>query len=174
MNARGISSPRLLLALVGVVIALTVAGALSFIRYAERAAPEAHRVAVAPFDIFANGLDAWRVQLARGVTDRIAELPGWTAVPQEVVAQRWKGQDRAEASAVELGRRTQAGVAVYGRVDSLSADSVRVHVILIDVTSTIVSSALTLKLGRGPSATVVDAVAASVAHQLANPPKPPQ
>lgn len=171
MNTRGVSSPRLLLALVGVTIALTIAGALSFLRYSQRAAPDARKVSVAPFDIFASGLDAWRVQLARGVTDRIAALPGWTAVPQDVVAQRWKGQDRAEAAAVELGRRTQAGIAIYGRVDSLPADSVRVHVLLIDVTSTVVSHVVELHLVRGSSELVADTVAAHIALLLAGLPQ---
>lgn len=174
MNPRGVSSPRLLLALVGVAIALAIAGALSFVRYSQRAAPDAHRVSVAPFDIFAPGLDAWRVQLARGLTDRIAALPGWTAVPQDVVAQRWKGQDRAEAAAVELGRRTQAGIAIYGRVDSVSADSVRVHVLLIDVTTTVVAHVVQLHLVRGSSETVVDTVASHIAHLLASLPQNPQ
>src|SRR5512145_1938761 len=72
MNARGMSSQRWLLVLVGVAVALTIAGAVSFVGYTSRAAPDAHRVAVAPFDLFVSGLDPWRVQLAHRVTDRIA------------------------------------------------------------------------------------------------------
>jgi hypothetical protein len=169
MNTRGISSTRLLLALVGIAIALAIAGAVSFLRYGERAVPDARRVAVAPFDIFAPGLDAWRIQLARRVTDRIAGLPGWSAVPQEVVAQRWKGQDRAEASAVELGRRTQAGIAIYGRVDSVGADSLRVHVLLIDVLTTIVSSTVELRAARNATEGVADGVAEKIASALTRP-----
>jgi len=175
MNTRGVSSPRLLLALVAVAIALTIAGAMSFVRYTRRAAPEAHRIVVAPFDIFATGIDGWRVQLARGLTDRIpAAMAGWTTVPQEVVAQRWKGQDRAEAAAVELARRTQAGIAVYGRVDSLGTDSVRVHVLLIDVTTTIVSNTIVVNLERRSSDAVADTVAARIADLLVGPPQNPR
>lgn len=174
MNARGVSSTRLLMALIGIAIALAIAGALSFVRYTKRAAPNAHRIAVAPFDIFTSGLDAWRVQLARGLTDRVARIPGWTTVPQEVVAQRWKGQDRAEAAAVELARQTQAGIAIYGRVDSLSADSVRVNVLLIDVTTTVVSYAILLNVRRGASEPVADTVAAHIAHLLGGKPTNPR
>lgn len=162
MTARGISNTRLLFALVAVAVALTLAGALSFLRYARQAVPDSRRVAVAPFDIFAPGLEAWRVQLARGVTDRIAGVPGWTAVPQPVVAQKWKGQDRAEAAAVELGRQTQAGTSLYGRVDSLGTDSVRVTVLLIDVTTTIVTSAIRLRALRSSSEVLVDTITARV------------
>lgn len=170
MNARAISSPRLLFALVGVAIALTIAGALSFVRYSSRAAPDAHRVAVAPFDIFVSGLDPWRVQLARRVTDRIAELPGWSAVPQEIVAQRWKGQDRAEAAAVELARRTQAGIAIYGRVDSLGADSLRVHVLLVDVLSTVITNTVEVRTTHRDES-VGDNVATRIVEVLSSRPK---
>ena len=113
MNVRGMSNARLLLALVGVAIMLTIAGAVSFVRYSSRAAPDSHRVAVAPFDLFVSGSTLARA--ARATRDgSYRRQPGWTAVPQEVVAQRWKGQDRAEAAAVELARRTQAGIAIYG------------------------------------------------------------
>lgn len=174
MNTRGVSSPRLLLALVGVAIALAIAGAMSFVRYTRRAAPEAHRIAVAPFDIFATGIDGWRVQLARRLTDRIPAMAGWTAVPQTVVAERWKGQDRAEAAAVELARRTQAGIAIYGRVDSLGTDSVRVNVLLIDVTTTIVSNTVVLTTDRRSPDAIADTVAARIAIILVGEPKKPQ
>lgn len=166
MNSRGISSPRLLLALVGIACALAVAGAVSFIRYGQRAVPDARRVAVAPFDIFAAGHDVWRVQLARRVTDRIAAQPGWSAVPQEVVAQIWKGQDRAEAAAVELGRRTQAALSVYGRVDTVGRDSLRIHALLIDNHTTVVSQTVELWLARRDTAAMADLVAGRIAAAL--------
>ena len=166
MNAKGISSQRLLLVLVGVAVALTIAGAVSFVGYTTRAAPDARKVAVAPFDLFVSGLDPWRVQLAHRVTDRIAAEPGWTAVPQAVVAQRWKGQDRAEASAVELARRTQAGVAIYGRVDSVSVDSLRLHVILVDVMSTVVQQTVEVRTTRAGLEAAADSFSARIVEAL--------
>lgn len=166
MNRRGMSSERLLFVLVGIAIALAIAGALSFIRYSDRAVPDAHRVAVAPFDLFVSGLDSWRVELARRVTDRVAKTPGWSAVPQELVAQRWQGQDRAEAAAVELARRTQAGVAIYGRVDSISVDSVRLHVLLVDVMSTVVEKTVELRTTRQDMETAAENLGARIANTL--------
>ncbi len=166
MNQRGMSNARLLFALVGVAIALTIAGAVSFVRYSSRAAPDAHRVAVAPFDLFVSGLDPWRVQLARRVTDRVNTQPGWSAVPQEVVAQRWQGQDHAEAAAVELARRTQAGIAIYGRVDSVSADSVRLHVLLADVMSTVVKKTVELRTHRRDMDQAASNLSAKIVDEL--------
>lgn len=166
MNTRGMSSQRWLFVLVGIAVALTIAGAVSFVNYTTRAAPDAHRAAVAPFDLFVSGLDPWRVQLAERVTDRIAKQPGWSAVPQSLVAQRWRGQDRAEASAVEMARRTQAGVAIYGRVDSISVDSVRLHVLLIDVMSTVVKQTVELRTTRGELESAADNLGAKIVNAL--------
>jgi len=171
MNRRGISSTALLLALIGVAIALGIAGALSFLGYAKRAAPDAHRFAVAPFEMYVEGLDSWRLQIAGGLTTRLHALPGWSAVPQAIVADRWQGKERPEIAAVELGRRTTAGLAVYGRVDSLGADSVRVNVLLIDVPTTVVTSTIKLELSRGAAPDIVaDTIAARIAALVKTPP----
>ena len=166
MNARGMSSQRWLFVLVSIAVALTIAGAVSFVGYTSRAAPDARKVAVAPFDLFVSGLDPWRVQLAHRVTDRIAAEPGWSAVPQALVAQRWRGQDRAEASAVELARRTQAGIAIYGRVDSVSVDSVRLHVLLVDVMSTVVRQTVEVRTTRTGLDAAADSLGARIVENL--------
>lgn len=131
------SSRRLLIALSAVVVLLTIGGALSFIRYAQRHRPNRDLVAIAPFDIFVNGLEAWRVELARGMTNALNAAPPPAAVPQDVVRERWRGQDRATVAAVELARRTSAGAAIYGRIDPVAArnDSVRVQVVVAEAGS---------------------------------------
>jgi len=152
--------------LIGVAVGLAIAGAISFTGYATRAAPDAHRFAVAPFEIFATGLESWRLQLAGGLTTKLHAIPGWTAVPQTVIAERWQGKERPEIAAVEVARRSTAGVAVYGRVDSLGHDSLRVHVLLIDVPTTVVTSTIELKLPRGSPDIVVDSLAARIAATI--------
>ena len=130
--------PRRLLAFFSIVVVmLMIVGAVSFVRYARRNAPDLHLLAVAPFDIFVADLEQWRVQLAEGVTQQLTATPPLRAVPQAVVRERWRGAERPEIAAVELARRTSAGVAIYGRLDSLSGqrDSVRVQVIAIDASS---------------------------------------
>jgi hypothetical protein len=134
-----IAPRRLLIALGSLVLILMVAGAVSFVRYARLHAPQPGLVAVAPFDIFATGggLDRWRVGLATALTERLNAAP-LAAVPQAVVAATWRSAPRPEISAVELARQTGAGLAVYGRVDSLpgTVDSIRVSLLVIDATTT--------------------------------------
>ena len=134
---RSASSRRLLLAFAVLVVLLTIAGAVSFVRYARRHAPNPQLVAVAPFDIFVPGLDAWRVRLAEVLTEQLGTTPPLSAVPQAVVRERWRAAARPEIAAVELARRTSAGVAIYGRIDPIEQmpDSVRASVIAADAGS---------------------------------------
>ncbi len=113
---------------------LTIAGAVSFVRYAQRHKANPWLAAVAPFDIYVPGLDAWRVRLAEELTAQLDSMKPLDAVSQDVVRERWRGQSRPELAAVELARRTSAGVAIYGRVDPLARarDSVRVQLIVVD------------------------------------------
>jgi hypothetical protein len=132
------SSKRLLILFSVVIALLTVVGGLSFVRYARTHQPNPKLVAVAPFDIFVDGLEPWRVRLAEGLTAELDSMPPLAAVPQAVVRERWVGQARPELAAVDLARRTSAGVAIYGRLDSVGGaggegrDSVRVQMIAID------------------------------------------
>jgi hypothetical protein len=130
------SPTRLPLVLGGVALLLAGAGAVSFVRYARRHAPNPRLVAVAPFDVFAPALDRWRVGLADALTRRLAGAPPLEAVPQAVVAATWRSAPRPEIAAVELARRTGAAAAVYGRVDPLDHDSVRVNLIVVEALST--------------------------------------
>jgi len=113
---------------------LTIAGAVSFVRYAQRHRANPWLAAVAPFDIFVPGLEPWRVRLAEQLTAQLDSMKPLDAVSQDVVRERWKGQARPELAAVELARRTSAGVAIYGRIDPLAhpSDSVRVQLIVVD------------------------------------------
>jgi hypothetical protein len=154
---------RLLIALGSLVLILMVGGAVSFVRYARRHAPNPGLVAVAPIDIFAVGLDRWRVGLAEALTERL-NAPPLAAVPQTVVAATWRSAPRPEIAAVELARRTGAGVAVYARVDSLpgKSDSVRVSLLAIDATSTKVLFGVLLRW----SAADPEGLAASLAEHV--------
>lgn len=153
------TSRRLLATLGALVVILTAAGAASFLYYTRHHAPNPRLVAVAPFDIFAPGaaLERWRVELAEALTERLAATPPLSSVPQAVVAQTWRSAPRPEISAVEVARQAGAGIAVYGRVDTLAADSVRVTVIAADAGSTLVLFAVQLRRpARDPQAIGAD------------------
>jgi len=123
----------LLIGLSSLAVMLTIAGAVSFVRYARRHRPSPQLAAVAPFDIFVTGLEPWRVRLAEGLTAQLDSMPPLAAVSQAVVRERWRGQSRPELAAMDLARNTSAGLAIYGRIDpvALSRDSVRVQMILV-------------------------------------------
>ena len=128
------TSKRWLIGLSSLVVMLTIAGAVSFVRYARVHALQPTRVAVAPFDILVPGLEPWRVRLARELTARLDSTPPLTAVSQDVVRERWRGQNRPELAALDLARRTSAGVGIYGRLDPFAGgdDSVVARMMLID------------------------------------------
>lgn len=128
------SSRQWLVRLSVLVVLLTGAGAVSFVRYARRHQPDPQRFAVAPFDIFVGDLEPWRVRLAEGLTEQLGAMPPLSAVPQTVVRERWRGQSRPEIAALDLARRTSAGMAVYGRLDPIAgqSDSVRIQMIVVD------------------------------------------
>lgn len=128
------TSKRLLVAFSVLVVMLTIAGAVSFVRYARYHEPDPQLVAIAPFDVFVPGLEPWRVRLAEGLTEQLGTMPPLSAVPQTVVRERWRGQSRPEIAALDLARRTSAGLAVYGRVDPIAgrSDSVRVQMIVVE------------------------------------------
>lgn len=127
------TSRRLLIGLSSLVVMLTIAGAASFARYVQRHRPDPQLAAVAPFDIFVTGLEPWRVRLAQGLTAQLDSTPPLAAVSQDVVRERWQGQSSPALAAMDLARRTSAGLAIYGRLDSvaMSRDSVRVQMILV-------------------------------------------
>src|SRR5262245_21636616 len=110
------SSRRLLIALSLLVRALTLAVAISFVRYAARHKPNPSVVAVAPFDIFVPGLEAWRVRLAERLTSRLDSMPPLSAISQAIVRERWRGQNQPTLAAIDLARQTNPGVAVCGRL----------------------------------------------------------
>src|SRR2546426_1460199 len=137
------TSKRWLIGLSSLVVMLTIAGAVSFVHYVRAHAPQPTLVAVAPFDIFVPGLEQWRVRLARDLTARLDSAPPLTAVFQDVVRERWRGQKQPEIAALDLARRTSAGIAVYGRLDPpASHDSGLVRMMGIDSGAGRVPSAL--------------------------------
>jgi len=131
------TSRQWLLRLSALVVMLTIAGAVSFVRYARQHRPNPRLFAVAPFDIFVDGLEEWRVRLAEQVTQQLGAAPPFQAVSQAVVRERWRGESRPEIAALDLARRTSAGLAVYGRLDPIAgrSDSVRVQMIVVEAGS---------------------------------------
>jgi len=133
-NSRATRSRHILIAFSFLVVGLMAGGAISFVRYARRHQPNPRVAAVAPFDVYVPGLESWRVRLAEGMTAQLDSMQPLSAISQAVVRERWRGQDRPALAALDLARRTSAGLAIYGRLDPVTNrnDSLRVQMIVID------------------------------------------
>ncbi len=89
-------------------------------------------VAVAPFDVLAPELQLWREGLVDVVARNLDGAGAIRIVAPTIAVRRWEG--RADApSARLLGRRTGAGLAVFGTLVSAGGDSVRLTATLYDV-----------------------------------------
>jgi len=128
-----VSSRQILVTLSALAVGMAVTGAVLFVRYSAKAAAHPNRVAVAPFDLpdDPTGLLSWRVGLATGLTNRLPD-GRLTTVPQTQVAAIWGAATTPIIAAVELARRTAAGLALYGRVERAGGDTLLVRAAVID------------------------------------------
>jgi serine/threonine-protein kinase len=89
-------------------------------------------IAVAPFDVADSHLMLWHEGLVDLLGRNLDGAGPLRTVPPTVVVRRWSG--RADPpSAAELGRRTGAGLALYGSLLASGRDSVRLRATLLDV-----------------------------------------
>jgi serine/threonine-protein kinase len=125
--------PRKWLAgLLGGVIAAALLGTLLRSRVGARPELDASLLAVAPFDVVDPQLQLWREGLVDLLSRNLDGAGPLRTVSPTVVVRRWHGRADPE-SAGDLGRRTGAGLAVYGSLLSAGRDSVRMRATLFDV-----------------------------------------
>jgi tetratricopeptide (TPR) repeat protein len=122
---------RLAVILAGVIAAVLV-GTLVRSRAGTVAPLDHSLVAVAPFDVLDPKLQLWREGLVDVLSRNLDGAGPLRTVSPTVVVRRWSGRADPE-SAGELGRRTGAGLALYGSLLSSGRDSVRIRVTLLDV-----------------------------------------
>jgi len=117
-----------------VIIAGAAAAAVGLLRSrsAAPAALDASLVAVAPFDVLDPSLALWREGMVDLLSRNLDGAGPLRTVPPTTVIRRWEGRADPE-SAAELGRRTGAGLALYGSVLGAGPDSVRLRATLYDV-----------------------------------------
>jgi len=112
------------------VVALALLGWL-VLRSGGKTEIDADVIAVAPFDVLDPKLQIWH----EGMVDILARaLDGagpFRTVAPSVVINHWAGR-ADQASAQSLGRRTGAGVVVYGSLVATGRDSVRASAALLD------------------------------------------
>ncbi len=91
-------------------------------------------VAVAPFDVLDPTLALWRDGLMDVLSRTLDGLGPLRTVSPTIVSRQWSGRPDP-VSAQDLGRRTGAGLAVFGQLVALGGDSARLSATLLDVTS---------------------------------------
>jgi eukaryotic-like serine/threonine-protein kinase len=121
--------------LVPVVIAgLALLGAWFLLRPRSnpKSALDESLVAVAPFDVLDPKLQLWREGLVDLLSRNLDGAGPLRTVSPVVVVRRWSGRGD-QKSAADLGRRTGAGLTLYGSLVSAGGDSVRLSASLLDV-----------------------------------------
>ena len=123
---------RALVAVVmGLLVALAGAGVWLRSRPAAEDTLDADLLAVAPFDVLEPSLQLWREGMGDVLSRTLDGAGSIRTVSPSVVLRRWSGRaDRT--SAEELGRRTGAGLVVYGAVAPRGRDSVTLRAALLD------------------------------------------
>ena len=121
----------LLAALGGLLIAAALVGLYSGLRPEPERARDPNLLAVAPFDVLAPSLELWREGLGDMLSRSLDGAGPLRTVSQTVALRRWEGRaDRASAEA--LGRRTGAGLVVFGAVVPKGPDSVTLRAAVLD------------------------------------------
>jgi len=121
----------LLAAAAVLLVALAGAGVWLRTRPAPEAALDANLLAVAPFEVLEPSLDVWREGMGDVLSRTLDGAGPIRTVSPSVVLRRWSGRaDRT--SAEELGRRTGAGLVLYGAVVRRGRDSVMLRAAVLD------------------------------------------
>jgi serine/threonine-protein kinase len=93
---------------------------------------DADRLAIAPFDVLDPRLQLWHEGLVDLLSRNLDGAGPLRTVPPTTVIRRWNGR-ADQPSAVELGRRTGARLAVVGSLVPAGTDSARLRATLYDV-----------------------------------------
>ncbi len=119
----------------GAVVAVLVAALVGWLvlHHPRTAAPlDADLIAVAPFDVPDQRLALWREGLVDVLSRNLDGAGPIRTVPSTTVIRRWSGR-ADQPSAGELGRRTGAGLVVFGSLIGAGPDSARLTVTALDV-----------------------------------------
>jgi eukaryotic-like serine/threonine-protein kinase len=126
---------RILLAAAGALVAVAVLlGLYRGLRRAPDVPLDRNLLAIAPFDVLDPSLQLWREGLGDILSRSLDAAGPLRTVSPTVALRRWEGRaDRASAEA--LGRRTGAGLVVFGTVVPKGRDSVTLRAGVLDAVS---------------------------------------
>jgi serine/threonine-protein kinase len=122
-------------------------------------------VAVAPFDALGTGLDLWREGFVDLLSRNLDGAGPLTTVSPTLVIRGWSG--RADpVSAKALGRRTGAGIVVFGSLVAAGPDSVRLGATILDVPAGITIGEVQLRGNTRYMDQMADSLSVSILRQL--------
>ena len=126
---------RILLAAAGALVAVAILlGLYRGLRRAPEVTLDRNLLAIAPFDVLDPSLQLWREGLGDILSRSLDAAGPLRTVSPTVALRRWEGRaDRASAEA--LGRRTGAGLVVFGTVVPKGRDSVTLRAGVLDAVS---------------------------------------
>jgi serine/threonine-protein kinase len=110
---------------------LVLAGTLVVANARKATAFDPELLAVAPFDVFDPTLELWHEGLVDLLSRKLDGAGAFRTVSPTVVIRRWRGHADG-GSAEGLGRRTGAGVVVFGQLLSAGPDSVRLSAAVLE------------------------------------------
>jgi hypothetical protein len=129
--AARLRSNRMSIAVGVATLAVVVIAAVLALRSRGAGAPDPNVVAVAPFEVLEPKLELWREGLVDVLSRKLDGAGPLRTVSPTIVLRRWTG--RADPGAAsELGRRTGAGLVVFGTVTGEGRDSVRVAASIVE------------------------------------------
>jgi len=112
-------------------MALLLVGSAVVVGSRKPASFDPELLAVAPFDVFDPTLELWHEGLVDVLSRNLDGAAAFRTVSPTVVIRRWRGRaDRASAQG--LGRRTGAGIVVFGQLLRAGPDSVRLSAAVLD------------------------------------------
>lgn len=168
VNARRSRRP----AFVAGAVVLVLAAAVALTRVLKDESPPLDRslLVVVPFDatVTDRDLEIWREGITDVVSRNLDGVGSLRSVAPSRVVRAWSsrgGGDRAAAAII--GRRTGAGLAVFGRVLSLGSDSVRLVASVLDVTEDRVLVEADVRDGGARIDRAIDSLSITLIRELA-------
>ena len=116
----------------GCAILLVGAAAVMIPRLMRHPALDTNLLAVAPFDVLVPELGLWKEGLVDVLSRNLDGMGPLRTVAPSSVVRRWRGHADAE-SATSLGAGTGARLVVYGGLQPIGRDSVRISATIFDV-----------------------------------------
>ncbi len=126
---------------------------------------DSNLVAIAPFSVYDPGHEVWSEGIVDYLSRSLDNAGELRTLSPTTAVRAWPGRADVE-SAVIAGRRTGAGVVVFGSLMGIGEDSVRVNATVVDVAGRLVLSDVEIRGEPGRMDQLVDTLTVQVLRGL--------